>query len=699
MTRPTSDRPLDRRTFAAAFAAALAGFLIGLPCLNGGFVRDDYLYVATNPQVIDDGYGVSAILGSPFAEHNETPLGLWRPLTTASWRADRLLAGGASDTAVFHIHNLVLNGIAGALVVLLAAAIGLPVLTAGIAGLLFAVHPARAEAVFWISGRSELLMTVFSLLCCFVAQRASSAWKPFGAAICALAAFAAKEQGLAVVFLAAFMPGIARTDRLRILAAIGIALVVAFVYRGYVVGALGPSAAGTQVFPELNDFAQRVPYGLAFLWRYVRLMFWPRALINEYDDPAAPAPAEVALGLVVALCLAAAMLAGLVGRAPRAAFGAVLLAAPLAPVLNVVYRTGETFAERFLCLPLAGAALLLSTAFASRPKIGAALLLVPVLAAGVRAFDRAFDWRSQRTLAEAAVRDAPDVGGSWHMIAADRMDEYGVAEPSPESLSIASEALRKAATLDPHRAPLLQIMARRRFRDGAADPYGVVGRAAFKEALSLLDLAATIDPTLPALQTDRGVALMKLERTAEAEAAYLADLAGGTRRPEPAMDLAAIYDGTERADAARKLRMRALATAEDDAAKRPGDASVWKVVAHFRQALGRTSDAEKALDRGWRVARAPAERVEYAVYLAQARSGLGREQEGLEALSETARSLEAELLTETSAGGRRSRLAALATLDEARGDRAGAESRLKEALLTARGKEAARLSARLKILR
>lgn len=695
MTPPTGRRPLA----LGALAAALAGVLIGLPCLDGGFVRDDYLYVATNPHVIDDGFGIGAIVGAPFAEHNETPLGLWRPLTTASLRADRLIAGGVERTRVFHVHNLLLNGIAGALVVLIAAAIGVPVLLAAAAGVLFAVHPGRAEAVFWISGRSELWMTVFSLLGCLVALRAPSRWKPWGVAACALLAFASKEQGLAAVVLAAFVPGIARADRLRIAAVSGAVLAVAFVFRGYVVGSLGPSAAGTQVFAELNDFAERVPYGLAFLWRYVRLIFLPRTLINEYDDPAPPGWDEILCGGAVAAALLAAMIAGAAGRAPRAAFGAVLFAAPLAPVLNVVYRTGETFAERFLCLPLAGAALLSATAFARRPRVGSALVFLLAVLAGARSTERAFDWRSQRTLAEAAVRDAPHVGGSWHMIAADRMDEYGGAEPSPADLAVASDAFRRAATLDRHRAPLLQIMARRRLRDGAADPYGAAGRAAFAEALSLLDLAATIDPTLPALQTDRGVALLKLERKAEAEAAYQADLAGGTRRPEPVMDLAAIYESTDRADAARKLRVRALASAEDDAAMHPENASVWKVVAHFRQAFGRPADAEQALLRGWRISRAPAELAEYAVYLSQARSGLGRSEEGAQILTETAARLEAELADVPRGPGRRACLAALATLDEVRNNRAGAKARLEEALLTAHGKEAQRLAARLQSLR
>src|SRR5207249_2770023 len=74
-------------------------------------------------------------------------------------------------------------------------------------------------------------------------------------------------------------------------------------------------------------------------------------LVNQYDEPALPVCWMYVVAGVLAV-LAPAVL--FLRRRPRAAFAAALFLVPLVPVLNVFYRTGEVFAERFLCLPLAG---------------------------------------------------------------------------------------------------------------------------------------------------------------------------------------------------------------------------------------------------------------------------------------------------------------------------------------------------------
>lgn len=87
----------------------------------------------------------------------------YRPLLELTYWLDNLL--WSMEPRTMHLENILLHCANSLLVFFLARRLGAEgMLTPLLAGLLFALHPVNVEAVAWIAGRSDLLMTLFGLL-------------------------------------------------------------------------------------------------------------------------------------------------------------------------------------------------------------------------------------------------------------------------------------------------------------------------------------------------------------------------------------------------------------------------------------------------------------------------------------------------------------------------------------------------------
>ncbi len=395
---PIMLRTVKRTSFRTALLLAmpaLAVWVVWWPCLSGGFIRDDIPYVVENPAVVSPTPIAEVLLGSFPAQAD---LGLWRPLTTLSLRADQCLAAMLGreipDPLVPHITNLLLVALAALLLAELAKSLGWSRLEASVAGTFFAVAAVRAESVCWISGRAECLLVVAALTTLVASARSTRLWCSVGAAglgtaLCILA----KEQGFMLPLLLWFLPGSRREKLIRT----GFALAVAglcLALRWHVLGAFGP--AGVLCVLREHGLVERALFAFQWLGDYGALVLWPFRLNNDYDPPA-PEPLFLSL-------LAAVFTLKLLLRATRRSdahrLAALLFLLPLLPVLNLFTRTGETFAERFLALPLAGAALLLVPRATTR-RWQLALPLLLILMQAPLALRQAFAWRSEAALVEA----------------------------------------------------------------------------------------------------------------------------------------------------------------------------------------------------------------------------------------------------------------------------------------------------------
>ena len=150
---------------ALVLGVAVVAFL---PTLSGGFLADDFVYIARFRELpwsswphlfVQDWSG--GVWGQPLRE--------LRPFAALSFMGDAKLFGGAA--LGYRLTNLALHLIATALVMRLAWRYAAGAVSATlIAGLIFALHPAHAEAVAWVTGRVDLIATAAALLFWFGAE-------------------------------------------------------------------------------------------------------------------------------------------------------------------------------------------------------------------------------------------------------------------------------------------------------------------------------------------------------------------------------------------------------------------------------------------------------------------------------------------------------------------------------------------------
>ena len=165
--------------------AALIAAVCGAPSLALPFLSDDWVHVVTASE--------GTIL--------QTSFGFFRPLCNISYWVDWRIWG--QSPAPFHLTNVLLASLAAALVVILARRYtGCPIL-AGLAGVLFALHPYHVGTVAWIAARSDLLSAVLVLLAAWAYDR----WRERSGGL-PLAALALYEAAMLAKESAVVLPGV-----------------------------------------------------------------------------------------------------------------------------------------------------------------------------------------------------------------------------------------------------------------------------------------------------------------------------------------------------------------------------------------------------------------------------------------------------------------------------------------------------------
>lgn len=170
------------------------------PVLGNGFVWDDKLFLF-NPEYADSASWWK-ILTSPF----DVSVNYFRPLVLASFIVELSLVG--LNPFSFHLTNLSLHLANTLLVILLAQHVvalrrdtspAKAVFIALCAGTFYGIHPATVEATAWISGRFDLMLTLFSLLLLYIDAKVSGlAVRLAIVSICFLCAALSKEMAAAM---------------------------------------------------------------------------------------------------------------------------------------------------------------------------------------------------------------------------------------------------------------------------------------------------------------------------------------------------------------------------------------------------------------------------------------------------------------------------------------------------------------------
>lgn len=429
---------MKARAYAAALLAA-ALFAAYAPTLRGGFVFDDHIYVEANPFVAEAS-NVRYLLDPRFYLYDQHILAGSRPVFLASLQLDRALWGGRAGG--YRLTNLLLHGAVAACVGLFALELGLAESAAFLAALFFALQPRLSEAVCSPSFRPDMLAALFAFLSLFLLRRAAGRGRraflveSLGAAGLFLMSLLSKESAALVLLgAAAAGPRAPHWTWKRAAAALTLFVAAAALYSGFraprfryelvvapPLSASADAAEGRLLPPESPRWQyppSPPPWGRLYVepdvraWTMLvetagsvrRLWFPGRPTVDR-----APVVRETWLEppvLPSALFLLALPAAALLlrRRAPAASAGLVWTVAALLPVCGLAPLYNPV-ADRYLYLPMAGAAWALAAALSALarrggPRAGAmlavlgAFVLIPWAGETRR---RAAEWADDKTL-------------------------------------------------------------------------------------------------------------------------------------------------------------------------------------------------------------------------------------------------------------------------------------------------------------
>jgi tetratricopeptide (TPR) repeat protein len=445
--QPLQERLRTRAGMAVVLAAvALFSAVLYLPATRHDFVWDDDSLIANNSLLAHsrpaDIFARGFWAGSP--EHGAGPgASYYRPLVTLSFWLD--LKVSHADPHWFHLVNLILYALAAAAITLVLWELLHSGVWALLGGLLFAAHPSHVESVAFVSGRTDIMLTLFTGIAAFALLRSfrkHNRWwwllvlAAFG---CALLS---KETAVLFPLLVALAPLLVgvRYDRRYWLLVLACVAALA-----------GYSLLRTAAVPMLVTLADRVSLSdrlaamVNGLGLYTRMFFWPfahRAWYQAGGSSLGQAPNIIAAVLFVA----SGAFFVFRRRFADTRWGYAWTIAFLLPVAGFV-SIGPLAAERLLMLPSAGLVMVLVTALARVPayRVAARRLVLAGLGLAVVLFGgdtllRTRVWKNNETLFTAMIREAPTAPSAYGCLG------DAVAGMRPDSaLALYEHALR----LDP----------------------------------------------------------------------------------------------------------------------------------------------------------------------------------------------------------------------------------------------------------
>lgn len=507
----------------AAVLLALALAVLG-PAVKTPWLWDDQTLIVESP-VLDHPEALPRALTRDFWAISANPraLGMYRPLVTASYFADRALFGRSPVGP--HAVNLALHLAAAALLALLARRLGATPLEALLGAALFGFHPVVVEAIANVASRCDLLATMF-VLASFLALRRPGPGGLVAAALLLALGLLSKESAFVALPLALGLEWWASGFRvdwrrwLQVAVALGTVTAAGLLLRGVVLGGAVRLAEGEGWQPLLS--------GASGVLRYAARAVWPWPLV-----PYQPAT-QTSLWPIAALGAAAA-LAGLTWRRhPHVllAVGWFLVAtAPVTGWLPVKVR----FSGLLLYLPLTGLALLTARSLGTmRPVVqwaipGAfaamSLALVPM-------------WSSAEALWGANVEAFPTLAAPRlnlaNALANERRSDEALSAYQEAIAAAAAEGDTKSQVLAEHGLGNLQLDS----SPGEAEPH-------FQRALELSG------QLLWQAAVNLAVAQAKQGRLTDAAATLEAQW---TRTPAPALARAGLRLAEDRNDPEARAR-------------------------------------------------------------------------------------------------------------------------------------------------
>jgi protein O-mannosyl-transferase len=447
---------------------ALSALVVHAPLLGNDWVFDDIPAVVENP-VIASG-GPREILTSDYwgGRRNYSHVTTYRPVTSATFRAERLLFG--LNPVASHAINVLLHALAVVLVAALVLAWGGSRTLALAAGAWFSVHPIHVEAIASVVNRAELLAFVFAVATLLAWRKGRAAWAVlfFGLGIFS------KENAVTVLplltldawFAAGRHPSTllyrGRRTALKIAPFVGLLLAM-LLARAAVLPAMLGGAIPVLDNPMVNaGWPSRALTPFKVLTHAVAKLFFPVQLSPDYSAyaiaPATWTDRDAWTGIALSLGAVAAAWR-LRARVPALGLGVLLFAVTWSVTSNIPFLSTILYADRGMYLPSLGVAVMVGAVVAElreRPETGTGhkhgtraprpwplALVFGVYLAGFAILSVMLGqaWRSNRSLFEHAVSVTPDSARAQGNLGHELM---GAGE-----VEAAERHLRRAIRLEP----------------------------------------------------------------------------------------------------------------------------------------------------------------------------------------------------------------------------------------------------------
>lgn len=322
-------------------ATVMVTLLVYSPIFDAPFLYEDANFVSENPAV-----------------HGEQPIQLVRArwLTEVVNRVNWIHNPSGSS---FHQVNVAFHVVNGVLIFIVALALGVSPIGAWVAGSIFLLHPLNSESVAYISGRTELLSTMFVLLAAWIILwRDTIGWvRAFVVLFLLIIAICLKESavvGFGLVLLAAWWKG----------GAVTLPLAIALLLLSLIpIGVMSWSVFHFD-FLALSEWKaiDFLAHQLVALGQFIGMFFIPRHLSVDHDFDLVSKPMLMLglLGLIVVVYFL------YMRRSAHTLlqFGVLWMLIALSP--RFVMRITEVLNEHQVYLPFVGLSLILGGWYGGR---------------------------------------------------------------------------------------------------------------------------------------------------------------------------------------------------------------------------------------------------------------------------------------------------------------------------------------------
>ncbi|MBC8176317.1 MAG: tetratricopeptide repeat protein [Deltaproteobacteria bacterium] len=388
-------------------------------CLKNDFVFDDIQLVVENYE-IRSLKNIPAILGFDDGWPN------YRPIRTLSYFIDYFISG--LNPISYHISNVAYHILGTIFLYLIVVQIAKNHRMAIFAGILFAIHPIHTDAVTYISGRRDVLSSLFYLMGFWLFLRyRNTNYKRYMAFACVAYVLGAFTKEMAVTLPLIFLAydfcfdidkGIKVLKKYKYQHLIFFVIVGMFAYYSIVV--YSPAIIKAMKADILGYFLENVCLNLLTVLRiwcfYIKLLFFPMTLNADYSFNAFPRSTSV-FEIQTLFCLIFLSGVGyLIFRFRHkkiVAFSALWFFITILPVSGVIPHH-EMVTEHYLYLPSAGFCILIAWLFeqlVSSPRLRSLaypIILIFLILLSVRTIVRNKDWKDQFTLWEKTAKTQPN---------------------------------------------------------------------------------------------------------------------------------------------------------------------------------------------------------------------------------------------------------------------------------------------------